>query len=365
MSLFDGIMPPLQAPTTNGTSIAPVAVPVVRVGDIPDPGPVQWLVRDLWTANAFGIVGAEPKSWKSWLTLQLAICVASGTPLFRRYEVAKGRVLVFSSEGGKGLVRARAAMLCRALELDIKELDLEVLDVPSLRLDSEENLSVLVGAVATRRPTLVVLDPLRELHSGDENDAATIATLLLPLREMQRRFLCSIVVVHHMSKAGPDTSARRPGQRLRGSSALHGAVDSALYLEPRGEGEAKRIKVIAEHRGAPEPESLTLRLRTVLDPAGQATWLESVDVGADQEAREADEGVRTLARNRRRIVEAVRVGETRGEPLKSKRQIQMAAQMKREVAYALVDDLLAEGAIYQDDKKAFRVALTDRPNGAP
>jgi hypothetical protein len=351
-----------SAPGTNGVPPPPppekeAALPLIRVGDIPDPGPIKWLVENLWTAGAFGIVGAEPKSWKSWTTLQIAICVAAGRAVFKRFAVEKGPVLVFSAEGGKNLVRSRAAAICRALEIDINALDLEVIDLPSLQIDSADHVKVLHEVVGARRPLLTVLDPLREMHGGDENDAAAIAQLLLPLRLLQRKFDCAVMLVHHMGKLGADSSARRPGQRLRGSSALHGAVDSALYLEPRGEGEAKRVKVIAEHRAAAEPEPLLLRLRTAQRPEGEAAWLEPVDASEDDSAQiVASESVRAYQRDRRRIVEVVRAAQTPGrDPIKTKNAIVLAAGMKRTRALELIDELLADRTITQGEDGVFRV----------
>ena len=50
----------------------------VRIGEVPEPGPTRFMIRPIWTAGAFGFVGAEPKAWKTWITLSIAISVASG-----------------------------------------------------------------------------------------------------------------------------------------------------------------------------------------------------------------------------------------------------------------------------------------------
>ena len=54
----------------------------------------RWLVDGLWSEEAVGIIGGEPKCCKSFLALDLAVSVAAGTPSLRRFAVAKhGRVL--------------------------------------------------------------------------------------------------------------------------------------------------------------------------------------------------------------------------------------------------------------------------------
>src|ERR1700719_237139 len=47
----------------------------------------HWLVSGLWSEQAVGIVGAEPKCCKSFLALDLAVAVAAGVPCLRRFAV--------------------------------------------------------------------------------------------------------------------------------------------------------------------------------------------------------------------------------------------------------------------------------------
>ena len=56
----------------------------------------QWLIRDLWSAAAVGVIGGLPKSCKSWFGLDLAVSVASATAALDRFEVvAPGPALVY------------------------------------------------------------------------------------------------------------------------------------------------------------------------------------------------------------------------------------------------------------------------------
>ena len=47
----------------------------------------RWLVDQLWSEDAVGIIGGEPKCCKSFLALDLAVAVAAGTPCLRRFAV--------------------------------------------------------------------------------------------------------------------------------------------------------------------------------------------------------------------------------------------------------------------------------------
>ena len=59
----------------------------------------RWLVTGLWSDQAVGIIGGEPKCCKSFLALDLAVAVAAGVPCLRRFAVPRaGRVLLYAAE---------------------------------------------------------------------------------------------------------------------------------------------------------------------------------------------------------------------------------------------------------------------------
>src|SRR6202171_6760856 len=88
----------------------------------------QWLVQGLWSDQAVGILGGEPKCCKSFLALDLAVAVASGTPCLRHFTVPHpGRVLLYAAEGALHVVRHRLVGICAAAGCHLAELDLQVI----------------------------------------------------------------------------------------------------------------------------------------------------------------------------------------------------------------------------------------------
>ena len=230
-------------------------LPTVAVHAIdPQPDTPRWLIRDLWSACAVGVIGGLPKSCKSWFGLDLAVSVASATAALDRFEVlAPGPALVYLAEDSLPGVRDRVAQLCRHRGLDLTTLDLHVVTAASLRLDRERDQIALDRTLAALRPALLLLDPLVRLHRLDENSAADISALLGFLRELNRRHHLAVLLVHHLAKR----SRRNLGQALRGSSDLHAWTDSACYLVRRSDG---RLLLTVEHRSAPAPDPIILRL---------------------------------------------------------------------------------------------------------
>lgn len=214
----------------------------------------RWLVTGLWSEQAVGIVGGEPKCCKSFLALDLAVAVASGTPCLRRFVVPKaGRVLLYAAEDALHIVRRRLDGIACAAGLDLADLDIQVITAPVLRLDLDADRRSLADTVARLQPRLLILDPFVRLHRIDENASGEVAPLLAYLRELQRRHGVAVVVVHHARKGGGSV---RAGQALRGSSEFHAWGDSNLYL--RRDGDALTLAV--EHRAAPSPRPITIEL---------------------------------------------------------------------------------------------------------
>jgi len=233
----------------------PPRLPVQLASQLPSTGSqTRWLIQGLWTDQAVGILGGEPKCCKSFLALDIAVSVASGRPCLRQFPVLQsGPVLLFPAEDSLPVVRQRLEGICLAAGTTLESVPLQVITAPSLRLDLPADRQRLAATVQALEPKLLILDPLIRLHERDENDASQMAPLLSGLRQLQRRFQLAVLVVHHAKKEG---HRLRPGQALRGSSELHGWGDSNLYLRRQRE----RLSLSTEHRAAPGQDNLLLRL---------------------------------------------------------------------------------------------------------
>lgn len=247
-------------------SINDVAFHTVFARDIEESSPDQhWLIEGLWAQGAVGVLGGPPKTGKTFLGLDMAVSVASGTPALGHFDVhEQGHTLVYLAEDALPQVRARIEALCLHRQLDIRALDLAAITEPTLRLDLPDHRARLNRTLESRRPRLLLLDPLIRMHRRDENSSSDMSELLGYLRELQRTFGVAIVLTHHASKK----QRAQPGQALRGSSDLHALGDCNAYLARRGE----EIVLTIEHRAAASPNPITLAL--VTGEGGADTHLE-------------------------------------------------------------------------------------------
>ena len=214
----------------------------------------RWLVTGLWSEQAVGIVGGEPKCCKSFLALDLAVAVAAGVPCLRRFAVPRaGRVLLFAAEDALHIVRRRLEGISAAAGVALANLDIQVITAPTVRLDLDADRRNLAETVARLQPRLLILDPFVRLHRIDENASGEVAPLLAYLRELQRRHEVAVLVVHHAKKGGGGV---RAGQALRGSSEFHAWGDSNLYLRRDGDD----LSLSVEHRAAASMTPITIEL---------------------------------------------------------------------------------------------------------
>ena len=243
-------------------------LPVKRASELADEDDrPEWLIEGLWAEQAVGILGGEPKCCKSFLALDAAVSVASGSPCLRRYPVRRtGPVLLFPAEDALGVVHQRLQGICAAAGTMIDDLPLFVITAPRLLLDLPQDRERLRETVAAIGPVLLILDPFIRLHRADENASKEVAPLLGYLRELQREFRTAVLLVHHVRKGA---SKDRPGQALRGSSDMHGWGDSNLYLRRNHQ----HLLLSVEHRAAPSHNDIPVDLAS----DGNALALSVVD----------------------------------------------------------------------------------------
>src|SRR5437016_13247424 len=116
----------------------PAPFPVVRPCDLraSAASSTPWLIDQLWTAQAVGIIGGSPKSYKTWLALELAVAVASGSACLSTFAVSSpGPVLLYAAEDSESALRPRLESLAQHHRLQLAFLDILVVPAASRPLD--------------------------------------------------------------------------------------------------------------------------------------------------------------------------------------------------------------------------------------
>jgi hypothetical protein len=297
---------PPTVTTTSNEPYEPYATTPASLLEEPDSSRL-WLVEHLWQRAGTGIIGGAAKGAKTWLALDLALSIASGTRALDTFPIHHpGAVVYVSAEGGEGYVKQRLNALCvhRGLSLNSLPHRLEVIP-RAIRIDTEEGFGRLRATIKALAPTLLVLDPLVRLHRLDENSAASVSGLLSNLTDLQQTHNLAIILIHHARKQGAG-SRDMGGQDFRGSSDFYAWGDSNIFVKKKGQS---RFVISAEHRAAPATEKWTLQTTKdehprlqIVDDAG----LEEFDQSREAGNEKMDTGILDLLRHGPRSIEEVR-----------------------------------------------------------
>jgi len=184
----------------------------------------EWLVKGLIEKNSFGVLYGAFGSAKSFLALDVAFSVGTGTPIFNGAETKAGPVIFVAGEGWQGLVRRlRAWELIRGRS--VRDAPVYFSNSPANLCDAEF-FQFVKGAVSDlaeqgAAPSLIIIDTWSRNLAGDENSSLDSARAVQALDELRAPYGAAVMVVHH---SGWDKS------RTRGSTVLMAAADYAFSI---------------------------------------------------------------------------------------------------------------------------------------
>lgn len=228
--------------------------------------PPKWLIDGIWQSGTYGMIAGEPKTYKSVQATDLALSVASGRPYLGHFPVTlTGAVLYIQEENNPQTVQDRIFKIAYAKGLLTSTGDGWAL-ADDLPMYFSNNYGINLTDVASRelieetikkiKPVLIILDPLyMMLGQVDENSAKEVGDVLRWLTYLRNEYGVALLLCHHYNKGGLNT---RGGQRVRGSSAFHAWVESALYV--KSTPELYTVKLEREFRAYPAVGEITLKV---------------------------------------------------------------------------------------------------------
>lgn len=221
------------------------------------PPPVPWLAPPVLPRGALTVLYAPGGDGKSLLSMALAAAIANGGGL-AGIECEHGTTIYLDAENGEWEIHRRVHTL------GLPAAGVQVADASGL--DLRRQMSEVEATVSDMRPDLLILDSLRSLTPGmDENDTAQTARVLNSLRRLAHESGAAILLIHHANKAGRD---------FRGASSIRDSVDVLWHLGRHEDDPDPRRRFLScrKMRVAAEPERRWLRLeadrgRVLIDQA--------------------------------------------------------------------------------------------------
>ena len=231
--------------------------------------PPTWLIEPVVPRG--GLIGlyGPPGTCKSFLAIDMALCVASGRP-WQGHSTEHGPVLYIAAEGSTGITKRVLAWLkTRVVKSGDANVAWLTTGVP-VNVDSDEMghlMDRLTDELPTE-PTLVIVDTLARCFDGDENQQQDMGRFIAGIDWMRHELGSTVIVVHH---------TRLDGDRERGNTAFRGAADTMLSVS-RGSKGAIKLEC-TKQKDAEEFKTISFELVVV-------PGTDSCVVGSDRRAAE-------------------------------------------------------------------------------
>jgi len=207
---------------------------------------------------------STPGVGKTWLSLEMAYKMAIGGWILNTPEYAVTRplnVLYIDNENGKTLIKRLISMELYELPLAYKNLgiiqnggvfaedgikDYLPVDIDRFGKDPDDKntetlADAIIGMVMTGsipKPDVVFLDPLADVMLGDENSTKDMKNFVYETKQFIENTGATVIINHHTRKDNKDSTEELYGSR--GSTVLPGALDMAIELRAKKEGNDKK-----------------------------------------------------------------------------------------------------------------------------
>jgi len=192
----------------------------------------EFLVDGILPSQGLATLYGPPKSYKSFVGVDVALAVAQGVPWGGR-EVKQGPVVYVAGEGVAGL-RKRVKGFRMHHGIDGR-------DVPFFLVSARLNLGAAVGdttalvtavrgVLGAQQPALVVIDTLSRMLAGQSENAEGMFNFVNNAEALSEALGCVVLAVHHEGK--------NADAGMRGSSNLLGAVVAAIRVRRTADRQA-------------------------------------------------------------------------------------------------------------------------------
>lgn len=196
----------------------------------------SWLVENIVPVGQAGLVVAPSKSFKSSMTLNMAIAVSQGKE-FAGLRTKKGNVLIIDQEDTDFVLHQRLNSYGEEEQLK----GLHFLTGGMFRLDNNNHMNRLYTFIKENDIKLVILDNLKDLLSTEDtlNDMSRMNNVLNKITRLKLMLNdVTFILVAHARKSVADESLDNKEFRVRsthalGSSAIGSWFEFCLTMSPK------------------------------------------------------------------------------------------------------------------------------------
>ena len=249
-SIFDALKEEVDAATVAEHAAASTCVDAADWLDAPDE-PDTPLVHELIELGEMVAIVGQSKAGKSFIALELAVCIALGIPFLGR-ETVRRKVYIANLEVSRKQYKKRLRRLVQALGVDSHELN-GWLFIDNMK---GESASWQWCRDEARRHgcAVVLIDPFYQIFKGDENDITACTDAVDEMKVYQKEGFTLIVVFHSPKGFSGD---RQLIDMISGSSVLARFPESIFgLLNHATEENARVVKCVLRNYAPPEDQTI-------------------------------------------------------------------------------------------------------------
>ncbi|MBN69347.1 MAG: hypothetical protein CME32_08730 [Gimesia sp.] len=238
----------------------------------------NWLIKGVMVSNQLCIMAAQKKCLKTNISIEMAFCLATGSPFLGKFPVPEAvKVLMISGESGKATTQEtfrRIALSKGWSASQVKNLHF-CFDLPSL--DKAEDIQQLRRIVKELGIKVLFIDPVYLcLNLGDGmSNMFSVGEKLSQIKQLGDDTGCTIVLIHHTRKSnGVNTYAEPELEEMYGSGFAEIGRQWILLgrrapYKPDEAGEHKLIFVAGGSAGHSQSWALDISEGSIEDEGGR------------------------------------------------------------------------------------------------
>lgn len=229
------------------------------------------LVEGLIHKGTKVMIGGGSKSFKTWVQLDLGLCVCYGITWMGR-NIIPGRVLFINFEIKEAFFQRRIRKICESRGITQTQGKFDVWNLRGHAASYNILIPQIIQAIRNKKYALVIIDPVYKIYSvdTDENSANKIAQMLNSLEGVCVETESAIIFGAHYSKG--NQASKEAIDRVSGSGVFARDPDSILPFTAHEDPDSFVIEPILRNLPPIPPFVVTwnyplMELNPSLDPS--------------------------------------------------------------------------------------------------
>jgi len=205
------------------------------LGERIDSNRPEWLITGLIRRNTIAVLFGESGSRKTWIALDLALSVATGTPFLGRFPVKQGKVFYVISEGADDF-EFRAKAWSQQNKIDPPSIENFAYRPGQYDFSEPSAVEQLICHINERMggADLVFIDTLAKNFNKDSDTNEGMTIFLSAMETIREKTGATVVPIHHTGWSNTD--------RERGGRSLRDGCDTSILVVKDDEQSIMRCK---------------------------------------------------------------------------------------------------------------------------